>query len=307
MTSSTRIIGITAYLVILLGLISPGVAAKGGSLQQTVEIAAALDGFEVVTEATPNDNNTPKAITAQCPAGKVIIGGGVRFFGATAGTALTASAPDDSATPTRWIAEAADTEGFFENWGLQVDAYCINANLVNYQVIKAATANNSTGSKSITATCPAGQRLIGGGARITGLIVNEGLTVSFPVVSPQPNQWTASAHEVNSSLAGNWALEAYALCSTTSKFGLIMGSTSTDIASPKSLVLECQQGGTLLGGGAAIGVFNGNYTLTTLHRETARQWRISAQKILQAPVNQNWGLFGYAFCVYHTYTPIIIK
>lgn len=307
MTSSTGVIGITACLVILLGLITPGAAAEGGSVQQAAEITAALGGFEVVTASTPNDDSTPKVITAQCPAGKVIIGGGAHFFGTTTGTALTASAPNDVSNPTQWIAQAADTEGFFENWGLQVDAYCVDANVVTYQVVKAETLNNSTGSKSITATCPAGQTVIGGGARITGLIVNEGIVTSAPGGSPQPTTWTASAYEVNSGAAGDWALEAYAFCSTTSKIGLITASTPTNTASPKSISLECQQGGTVLGGGAGISGVSGNYTLTGLYRETASQWRASAQKILQAPANQNWSLSGYAFCIYHTYTPIIIK
>jgi hypothetical protein len=305
MRLSTRVVNIIACLVTLPGLIAPGTAADGGTDQQAVEFAAALDGFEVVTASTANDDATPKTVVAQCPVGKVIIGGGVRFFGATAGTALTASAPNIGAA--QWIAEAADTEGFSENWGLQVDVYCINANLVDYQVVKAETPDNSTGSKSITATCPAGQAVIGGGARITGLVVNEGITTSAPVGSPQPTGWTASAHEVNSGAAGNWVLEAYALCSATSTFGLITASTPTNTASPKSLSLECKQGGSLLGGGAAISGASGNYTLTELRRETASQWRVSSQKIIQATANQNWGLSGYASCIYQTYSPLILK
>jgi hypothetical protein len=305
MKLSPRFIGICIAFALLFTFIAPGVAAEEGS--QPITVAAALTGFEVISVSTANDNITPKSVTASCPPGKVVIGGGVRIFGNVDGAALTTSAPNDNLSPTQWIAGAADSGTTNLNWGLRVDAHCINAGVISYQVVKNSTASSNIGSKTVTATCPAGHAVIGGGAEISGLITNEGLVATAPAGSPQPNQWTATAQEIDPLNAGPWALHAYAFCATTPQFGLVTASLSSDTTPTKSLSLDCKPGGTLVGGGALMTGTSSNYALSDISRETPTQWRVSAQKVLQGLSTQNWGLTAYAFCFYQTYLPIVIK
>ena len=77
------------------------------------------------------------------------------------------------------------------------------------EVITAATATDSSPTKSVTATCSAGKRVIGGGARVTGAGATDvAITETYP---PSTNQWTAFAREINA-VGGSWNLGAYAIC-----------------------------------------------------------------------------------------------
>jgi hypothetical protein len=79
------------------------------------------------------------------------------------------------------------------------------------EVLTVASATDSSQTKSVTATCPAGKRVVGGGARATGAGVTEvSVTENYPAST---NQWTASAREVNA-VGGSWSLSVYALCAT---------------------------------------------------------------------------------------------
>ena len=51
-------------------------------------------GYQVITQASPSNSSTPKSLTATCPQGKVVIGGGARSFGAFGQAAIWLSGPD---------------------------------------------------------------------------------------------------------------------------------------------------------------------------------------------------------------------
>jgi hypothetical protein len=61
-------------------------------------------------------------------------------------------------------------------------------------------------------TCPAGKRLVGGGAQIWGANAEAALDESFPV---DATKWRATAYEVNAT-ASNWHLVAFAICAVAS-------------------------------------------------------------------------------------------
>jgi hypothetical protein len=77
------------------------------------------------------------------------------------------------------------------------------------EILNVATALDSSSPKSAVVNCPAGKRVIGGGARATG-----GGAVEVAVSEAYPTsaaQWTALAREVNATGA-SWTLTAYAFC-----------------------------------------------------------------------------------------------
>ncbi|NTU80248.1 MAG: collagen-like protein [Chloroflexales bacterium] len=83
--------------------------------------------------------------------------------------------------------------------------------------VRAESSFNSTDTKAVAAICPAGKRLISGGAEIfSGPADGGGVRFSpaaLTVSAPEPGQeaWTAIANEVVPD-SGNWLLTVYAIC-----------------------------------------------------------------------------------------------
>jgi hypothetical protein len=74
----------------------------------------------------------------------------------------------------------------------------------------ATSASNSTTPKTVTASCNAGEGVLGGG----GLVTNPGGSVS--IVGNYPSSataWTVDAIETDNYNA-NWSITAYAICAT---------------------------------------------------------------------------------------------
>ena len=67
--------------------------AIDGTVHRNNASVAGLSGYEVITESTGSDSSSVKSMTAACPPGKMVIGGGSRIFGSISGTALTTSGP----------------------------------------------------------------------------------------------------------------------------------------------------------------------------------------------------------------------
>jgi hypothetical protein len=81
--------------------------------------------------------------------------------------------------------------------------------LSNVEVVTNVSAANSN-DKSITAQCPAGKKLIGGGATAHAIF---GYPKELTLLASHPNgnKWSAAAREAVP-YAGGWILNAYAIC-----------------------------------------------------------------------------------------------
>jgi hypothetical protein len=82
----------------------------------------------------------------------------------------------------------------------------------NVSYITETSKLDSEDEKSVTAFCPTGKEVLGGGVRISG----EGSDKVVPTES-SPNAslhlgWTASAREIEAKTAGNWSVSAFAVC-----------------------------------------------------------------------------------------------
>lgn len=78
-----------------------------------------------------------------------------------------------------------------------------------FQRVNAQSSFNSTATKSAIASCPAGKRIIGGGAGIVGLGSDVVLKASGPNINGV--DWAAVAVEANPT-AADWYVSAVALC-----------------------------------------------------------------------------------------------
>jgi hypothetical protein len=87
-----------------------------------------------------------------------------------------------------------------------------------YQTVREQTAANSSNLKQLSASCPAGKRAVGGGARLFGFLDNTVLVVS-DAEGPDPaapNSWFANAREVGAGNAAAWGLRVDVICMNVS-------------------------------------------------------------------------------------------
>jgi len=81
--------------------------------------------------------------------------------------------------------------------------------LSGVEVVTNVSAANSN-DKTITAQCPAGKKLIGGGAN-AHVFLGHPKEITVLASHPTGNTWRAAAREA-APYAGNWFLNAYAIC-----------------------------------------------------------------------------------------------
>lgn len=84
-----------------------------------------------------------------------------------------------------------------------------SSGLSGLEIVSGVSATDSSTPKSVTLNCPAGKRVIGGGARATGASPGDlGVTEAYPASA---TQWITLARELDP-VAGSWTLTAYAFC-----------------------------------------------------------------------------------------------
>jgi hypothetical protein len=236
---------------------------------------------------------------------------------------------------TGLVTGAAETNAETGSWQLLNDAFCVDntgqaprlsGNPAPY--LKALsyklqpTANDSVSLKTMTAQCPAGKTVIGGGARIVAGSSNFAFLALQRVLGN--TGWRAVAHEVNPTSA-NWQVWVLAICANVStpsatanyvgnasppSFGLTRQfppPTAFNSISPKTLVRTCPPGSYVVGGGARV---SGNTTdvaaprgvvITRSSLGTARQWIAEARET--DPTVAGWRLNAHVSCAPHNGAP----
>jgi hypothetical protein len=85
------------------------------------------------------------------------------------------------------------------------------AGLSGHQIVWTQSALNSTAYKFSFAACPAGKRVVGGGAYVLGVPKEIGVVASYPASA---SAWFASAHELPAVYLANWRIKTFAICAT---------------------------------------------------------------------------------------------
>jgi hypothetical protein len=269
-----------------------GAAAAASAIQQVMASLPPGSGPAVV-QAVATGPVAPIAFataTVTCPAGTVLIGGGIRasikgdgtpspsqhvvgaFPSTSDGTAATASA----GSPNSWTAIGATGAQPVPDASTMALGICDRgtAGMVAPQVIVKSTLGPFAAASSArtTAVCPGGTSLVGGGAN-AGL--RKGwppppslhITASFPsdpggnALPPggQPNAWTAVAATGGAPLTGA-ATTAYALCAPRPATGQMVVKSAigpSGAATSFSVTARCPDGSILVFGGASTGLNQG--------------------------------------------------
>ena len=84
-----------------------------------------------------------------------------------------------------------------------------------YEIVSEQSEINSDGDKTLTAVCPAGKKVVGGGAWVP--VATSGMALENPaVVEGYPGvvggSWTANAEETGLGTLDGWRLEVFAIC-----------------------------------------------------------------------------------------------
>jgi hypothetical protein len=202
-----------------IGNFSPFEPQTAESWDQTAYAICAtpLPGLERVFVPS-NADSFDKTVTAECPAGKQVVGvggdltNGYRVyladrpyaFGNVVMNSLIPNGPTGVA-----VRAFEDETGFDQDWSLRAYAICANPP-PGLQTVFASSPNDSAELKIVTASCPSGKNLLGTGGDIFG---GQGQVV---IDDLRPNaalkNVTVTGIEDQTGYSGNWQATAYAIC-----------------------------------------------------------------------------------------------
>jgi len=200
-------------------------------------------------------------VTVYCPSGKHVIGGGGEATAPSVGydaVGLVGSFPEifeGQTTSYGWVANARNFSG--EPTSVTVWAVCATTPQ-GYEVVQTPTLQ-VPGDQPVTAACPAGKAVLGGGGEIQG--DGSSLTSSFPrATTPgQPTQWVVAGHNRSNSSVG---VVGYAMCADPIA-DVTWTTHKTTKPNPSGGFLMCPAGRYVSGGGASS---SGEYRVLSASR-----------------------------------------
>jgi hypothetical protein len=292
--------GLCAVLAVLAGHVvtAPAAAAvaAGPARQAASGPALWLQGLEKVVAVTAFSTESPKALTAYCPPGKVIVGGGgwARESGSqTHRLTLTRLEPSSRIpTPTGvregYRVTAATTDPAPNgNWLVEAYALC-TLPIAGRHIVVASTTGGPHPVQTTAAACPAGERVLGSGARINNPHGHQvGLQVTRASSPGDINR--AQAQEDANGFPGPWNLLSFAVCAPEPSGYEVRTFISQERLSEhvKTATAECSGNRYLIGmGGAITNVAPGNVSLERIDPVGSNAVRVSAAE--NVPTNQDW-------------------
>jgi hypothetical protein len=183
-----------------------------------------------------------------------------------------------------------------------VHASSASASVPGLQKVRAISTIDSSSSKTATAYCPAGKRVVGGGGGLvwdlqhhTRDVVLTGLLPVHPLSGP--DSYAVTAHEDQGGTTDTWWAEAYAICADpiagmhTAVAGGTFGSAS--VQSPQA---HCNPGEKVLGTGGWIQDTGGQVGIQVARASTSGEFSYFQGHEDADGYVGSWGLLAYAVC-----------
>jgi hypothetical protein len=227
--------------------------------------ASAVSGIELVRANSGYSTHYWNAALANCPAGKVVLGGGATITGGMDQVVLSASIPaSDGRT---YLAAGRAVPGFTGSWSVAAYAICAPAP-VGYEVISTSIATSETFQLG-RADCSPGKRALSAGAQATRnvMAVTPGLTLIRPD-GYLTLGWAAARTVVPNQSSTPWQLDTTVICVDE-----LPGQQSVGkVANAAVADLQCPPGTQVhgIGGGSSL-TDSGAYFLSSLQLSTDRQ------------------------------------
>ena len=221
---------------------------------------AEVRNYQVVTETYSAvegdvDSLSPKTVTAECPAGTMVLGGGASSDdGPDVG--LSESYPD-SGSPAGWVGSARELVDTSADWDLQVDAICGEVSGYRHVVEVGAQTTDAwqTGERFCDdpLAVPLTEYPYGGGVSLTGASLRQALSLSagsFPVgFGPR---WGGSLDDIGAGTSsGAWGVDVHALCTDATRHEVEADTILFGPGSLAQLPVNCRGGKLPVSGGAS--------------------------------------------------------
>lgn len=232
------------------------VVAPGAAFATSMDVVG-------VSATSPTDSSDVKSVTAYCPAGTRILGGGA-VLGGNIDVHITGMMPD--AIANSWTAYASEHGPGNWPWYVRASAICAPepAGLV---YVADFTGGDSAGSKSDVAFCPPGRKALGVGGRVTGADSRK-LFLTYVKPTGTGNGAEVGGVEMTGGYAGDWWLHTWAICATQPAGWEVRATPNPD--GERYATLMCPYPKRLTGGGAYISLSLGQLYLTMIRID---QWR----------------------------------
>jgi hypothetical protein len=163
-------------------------------------------------------NSLDKGVTATCPAGTTLLGGGAQVKNGLGNVIIDEIKPDGNVgvAGTEITVEANEDAVYGGQWSVTAAASCA-APIPGQQAIWLNSAYDAKSYKDIETPCPAGQVLTGGAAEVGTFLPGEAVIVGTFPVSPSPGSPPTSikvygAEEDPITPPDAWAMTAKAIC-----------------------------------------------------------------------------------------------
>jgi hypothetical protein len=195
----------------------PKKSVKAKHLAQGVVTTTKLRNGAVTAAKLRNGAVIASKIGAGAVGSTQLADGGVRSADLGGGV-VTSNKLKDGAVTSGKLGANAVTAGKIADGAVSAGKLSptFNAQLVkNVSYVTATSASNPNDEpKSVTAECPAGRQVIGGGAKVVGVdaeFVAITETALAPAIAGKRTGWVATAREISAE-PDPWAVEAYAVC-----------------------------------------------------------------------------------------------
>ncbi len=209
-----------------------------------------LEGVVTMQESSASDANDIKVVQVECPAGTWVIGGNAQLTSSAAvGDILTLAESRPMDLPDQgWLAIGYETVSVAGNWFMLVRAIC--ADVPNVQRIDLETATTSSSTKALTADCPAGTRVLGGGAAVLGPLFPVDLSLAGSVPGDfVGTRWDARGVEWTPTSI-SWRLRVIALCANLANPFQIATAAGFGFVDTITVLSKCPPGYQAIGGGS---------------------------------------------------------
>jgi hypothetical protein len=270
---------------VAIGVVLVSLACLEGSAAAVVAATHRVSAFTASTSAN-------KSLTVNCPAGQRALSPGAFLQVGNFDQVFIDDIRPDAGLTSVTVNALEDETGVEENWTLSVGALCATPPPGLERV--AATSPLNSSNKSVTATCPAGKRVLGAGADINsfnGQVVLDDLRPNAALTSV-----TANALEDETGNSINWSVTAYAVCANPiAGLERISETSPLDSAVSKVLFPSCPNGKVATGIGADINTFNGQVMLDVL--DTGGSENVLVEAVEDETGNPiNWSVTAYVIC-----------
>ena len=172
-------------------------------------VCSDLPHRDSINAFTPSDSLAEKAVTVSCPSGTFTTGAAAST---SDGGRLILDDAIPSADLTKVTVDVFESQaGRADDWSAIASARCGEA-LPGLQRVAATSASDSATSKSVTAVCPAGKKVVGTGHEIAN---GKGQVLLDDVVPREDlTSVRTEAFEDQDGTPAAWSITAYAVCAT---------------------------------------------------------------------------------------------